>query len=223
LNDSSDGEEDTNETREIIKQGVIPISPSFPSSSEVVQESRGQHSRSKKKVPTFQRTTSAPVSSVSVIKETPLLPKKSSLLRNDISTLEANVSSFQKATPPEDELAKSKPEQLRSSSTPNIGSVVMKNSKGVNSMLSKGANLMLGKRKRKDSIKLVPENDRIFAGQTFYYIPADDIAPVRRVRITKARNFGATWAKEVEFAPYFLFLRLIKFLSHTDIGNSSLT
>jgi DNA polymerase IV len=66
----------------------------------------------------------------------------------------------------------------------------MKNSTGIDSMLRK--------RKRKDPLmKLVPETDRIFAGQTFFYIPADDIAPVRRVRITKARAFGAIWTKEV--------------------------
>jgi DNA polymerase IV len=91
----------------------------------------------------------------------------------------------------------------------------MKNSKGVDSMLSKGGNPKLGKRKRKDSsIKLVPGSERIFAGQTFYYIPADDVAPVRRVRITKARNFGATWTKEVEFFLYYLFLHLSTLVGH---------
>jgi DNA polymerase IV len=58
---------------------------------------------------------------------------------------------------------------------------------------------MLGKkRKRKEQlIKLVPENDRIFAGKIFYYVPPDDNAPVRRLRITRARNYGATWTTEV--------------------------
>jgi len=67
----------------------------------------------------------------------------------------------------------------------------MKNSTGIDSMLNK-------KRKRKDSsVKLVPKNDRILAGKTFFYIPPDDIAPLRRARITKARNFGVAWTKEV--------------------------
>jgi DNA polymerase IV len=190
LDDGSDGEEDTNGVREVLRHAVIPTSSPFPSSSEVVQEGRSQQPRTQTKVPKFHRTTSAPVSIVSVVRETPPLRRKSSLLRYDISTPEINDYRLQKATPPEGDIAKAKPEPARSASTPNIGSVVMKNSTGVKQMLRK--------RKRTDStIKLVPENDRIFAGQTFFYIPADDVAPVRRVRITKARNFGAVWTKEV--------------------------
>lgn len=72
---------------------------------------------------------------------------------------------------------------------PSIGSVVMNNSLGIK--------FMLRKRKRKNPlIKLVPEKDRIFAGQTFLFIPTDDIAPLRRKRIAKARSFGALWTKE---------------------------
>jgi DNA polymerase IV len=77
----------------------------------------------------------------------------------------------------------------------------MKNSTGIDSMLSrKNDSMLTKKRKRNDSsIKLVPENDRIFTGQTFFYIPPDDIALVRKLRITKARNFGAIWTKQVGF------------------------
>ncbi|POS87137.1 hypothetical protein EPUL_001503 [Erysiphe pulchra] len=72
---------------------------------------------------------------------------------------------------------------------PSIGSVVMNNSSGIK--------FMLRKRKRKNPlIKLVPEKDRIFAGQTFLFIPTDDIAPLRRKRIAKARSLGALWIKE---------------------------
>ncbi|TQS34349.1 hypothetical protein Golomagni_05270 [Golovinomyces magnicellulatus] len=72
---------------------------------------------------------------------------------------------------------------------PSIGSVVMKNSTGITSMLRK--------RKREDPlIKSVPEKDRIFTGQTFFYIPADNIAPLRRKSIAKAINYGAVWTKE---------------------------
>ncbi|RKF82540.1 hypothetical protein GcM3_023011 [Golovinomyces cichoracearum] len=72
---------------------------------------------------------------------------------------------------------------------PSIGSVVMKNSTGITSMLRK--------RKREDSlIKSVPVKDRIFTGQTFLYIPTDDIAPLRRERIAKARSYGAVRTKE---------------------------
>ncbi|RKF58122.1 DNA-directed DNA/RNA polymerase mu [Erysiphe neolycopersici] len=72
---------------------------------------------------------------------------------------------------------------------PSIGSVVMNNSSGIK--------FMLRKRKRKSpQIKLVSEKDRIFAGQTFLFIPTNDIAPLRRKRIAKARSFGALWTKE---------------------------
>jgi len=191
LNDSSDEEEDTNPTREIIRRAKAKasVSSSFTGPSEAVQELRTQQLRSKKKVPALQRATSAPIPVTSALNETRSLPRKTSLLRYDISTPEINDSSFPKATPPEGEAVKLRPE--RSASTPNIGSVVMTNSTGIDSMLGK-------KRKRKDSsIKLVRESDRIFAGQTFYYVPPDDVAPVRRIRIAKARSFGATWTKEV--------------------------
>ncbi|RFU35963.1 hypothetical protein B7463_g303, partial [Scytalidium lignicola] len=55
----------------------------------------------------------------------------------------------------------------------------------------------LGKRKRKESsINLVPEDQQIFRGLIFYYIPPNDIAKQRRVQITRAREYGALWEKE---------------------------
>jgi DNA polymerase IV len=145
------------------------------------------------------------------VKGTPALSRKSSLLRYDISTPEINDSSFQNATPPEGELAKGKPEPLCSASTPIIGTLFMKNSTGIDSMLSRKNDSMADKkRKRKDnSIKLVPENDRIFTGKTFFYIPPDDIAPIRKFRITKARNFGAIWTKEVGI--FSLFALVVRY------------
>jgi DNA polymerase IV len=59
---------------------------------------------------------------------------------------------------------------------------------------------MLGKKGQKKkkskevSIKLVPQNERIFKDLTFYYIPPDEKAPFRKFRIQKAREFGVTWA-----------------------------
>lgn len=77
----------------------------------------------------------------------------------------------------------------RSELIPSIGSVVMNNSSGIK--------FMLRKRKRKNSsVKLVPEKDRIFAGQMFLFIPTNDIAPLRRKRIAKAKSYGALWTKE---------------------------
>jgi DNA polymerase IV len=176
---------------------VAPTSSSFTSSSNVVHQRRTQQLKTRKQLPTFHRTASAPVSSAA--KDTPAHSRKSSLLRYDISTPEINDSSFQNVTAPEGEVAKGKPENVRSASTPNIGTLFMKNSTGINSMLSRNKDTMLNKkRKRKDSsLELVPESDQIFAGLTFFYIPPDDKAPVRRFRITKARSFGVMWTKEV--------------------------
>lgn len=139
------------------------------------------------KVPGIHRTTSAPVQSSREVSETSQLPRIQTLLRYDISATSFTEREIQE-TPPTTFIAKSMSE--RSVPTPNIGSVVMKNSTGIKSMLRK--------RKRKDElIKLVPENRRIFSNQTFFYIPPDDIAKDRWLRINRARSFGVEWTKEV--------------------------
>lgn len=53
------------------------------------------------------------------------------------------------------------------------------------------------KRKRKEApLKMAPEERQVFKGLSFFYIPPDDINPTRKLRITKAREHGATWVKE---------------------------
>ena len=193
MGDTSDGEEDTNNTREVIKQATFPQSSSQPF-TEAGQQRRSHESKFRNKAPLIHRTTSAPVSSTTNKK--PEISRKSSLPRYDISTPEINTSSLQVATPSESQLAKAVPQPARSASTPNIGTIVMKNSTGIDSMLGR-------KRKRKEaSIELVPENQRIFAGKTFYYVPSDDKAELRRIRIKRARSFGATWTSEVSMFPF---------------------
>lgn len=88
-----------------------------------------------------------------------------------------------------------KPPPERSILTPNIGSVFMKNSSGIASMLN---NNKAQKRKRKEvKVKMVAENKRIFKGQTFFFFPNDIVAGPRRQRIEAAQRYGATWTKEV--------------------------
>ena len=53
-----------------------------------------------------------------------------------------------------------------------------------------------GKRKRGQSLELVPESQRIFKGLSFYFFPNNDIAPARRARIRKAMEWGAVWVKD---------------------------
>ncbi|KAG5927391.1 hypothetical protein E4U42_002302 [Claviceps africana] len=62
---------------------------------------------------------------------------------------------------------------------------------------SVGARNKSRKRRRGDgSVRLRPEGEQIFKGLRFCYIPNDDVAPVRRLRIGKAREFGAVWTRD---------------------------
>ncbi|KAH8808235.1 hypothetical protein F5884DRAFT_361242 [Xylogone sp. PMI_703] len=74
----------------------------------------------------------------------------------------------------------------------------------------------LGKRKRAEpTIKLVPEDQQIFRGFTFYYIPPNDIAKQRRIQITRAREYGALWEKE--FTPKVTHIVVDKNLTYQDV------
>ncbi|KAI9738919.1 MAG: hypothetical protein M1818_005232 [Claussenomyces sp. TS43310] len=74
------------------------------------------------------------------------------------------------------------------------------------------AESLLGKRKRKEStIKLVPEARQIFKGLKFFYIPNDDVNPVRRVRITKAREYGVDWTRDWHEATHIIAGKKLKF------------
>ncbi|KAF2486929.1 DNA polymerase beta-like protein [Neohortaea acidophila] len=54
----------------------------------------------------------------------------------------------------------------------------------------------VGKRKRDSEIRLVPDDQRIFKSQRFYFFPNSDKHPARKLRIAKAIEFGATWESE---------------------------
>lgn len=58
------------------------------------------------------------------------------------------------------------------------------------------------KRKRAEQIKMVPETDRVLSGLRLFYIPNDDVAPARRARITKAREYGACWVRVISEATH---------------------
>ncbi|KAL8863042.1 MAG: hypothetical protein Q9178_000415, partial [Gyalolechia marmorata] len=53
-----------------------------------------------------------------------------------------------------------------------------------------------GKRKRGRSLELLPEAQQIFRGLKFYFLPNDDVAPARKLRIAKVLERGATWIKQ---------------------------
>ncbi|KAF5011672.1 hypothetical protein FDECE_2247 [Fusarium decemcellulare] len=76
---------------------------------------------------------------------------------------------------------------------------------------SPSPSISMRKRKREPALKLRPEGEQIFKGLAFYYVPDDDIAPARRLRITRAREFGATWARSPRIASHIVVEKHIKF------------
>ncbi|KYK58610.1 DNA-directed DNA polymerase X [Drechmeria coniospora] len=60
------------------------------------------------------------------------------------------------------------------------------------------------KRKRGGGPEVRPEAEQIFKGLVFYYIPDNDIAPARSLRIKKAQEYGARWARQVPTASHIV-------------------
>ncbi|KAK8139856.1 DNA polymerase IV [Apiospora sp. TS-2023a] len=60
------------------------------------------------------------------------------------------------------------------------------------------------KRKKDAPIKMVPEADRCFAGLTFFFFPNSDANGVRKKRIDKAREYGATWTRSLKDATHVI-------------------
>ena len=71
------------------------------------------------------------------------------------------------------------------------------------------------KRKRQTSARpTVPESEQIFRHLRFYYIPNDDIAPTRKLRIGKAQEYGAQWVRDLSSASHIV---VDNRLEYTDI------
>ncbi|KZZ97655.1 DNA polymerase [Moelleriella libera RCEF 2490] len=51
-------------------------------------------------------------------------------------------------------------------------------------------------------VSVRPEKEQIFRNLSFFYIPNDDVAPARRLRIEKAREFGAAWVRTAREATH---------------------
>ncbi|KOC09786.1 DNA polymerase POL4 [Aspergillus flavus AF70] len=52
-----------------------------------------------------------------------------------------------------------------------------------------------GKKKRTSTTKIVPEQHQIFKGLVFFFFPNSDVSPLRRLRIQRAQEYGALWAR----------------------------
>ncbi|KAJ5741729.1 DNA polymerase family X [Penicillium manginii] len=51
-------------------------------------------------------------------------------------------------------------------------------------------------KRKADALKSIPEERQLFKGLVFFFIPNDDIAPARRLRIQRAREYGAQWTRQ---------------------------
>ncbi|KAF4165757.1 hypothetical protein CNMCM6936_007376 [Aspergillus lentulus] len=54
------------------------------------------------------------------------------------------------------------------------------------------------KRRRVIAPRTVPEEQKIFKGLVFFFFPNNDVSPLRRLRIQRAQEYGAIWAKTWE-------------------------
>ncbi|KAK8083074.1 hypothetical protein PG996_001855 [Apiospora saccharicola] len=70
------------------------------------------------------------------------------------------------------------------------------------------------KRKEDAPIKMVPEADRCFANLVFFFFPNSDANGVRKKRIDKAREYGATWTRSLKDATHVI---VDKGLTYADL------
>ncbi|KAI9710992.1 MAG: hypothetical protein M1820_002430 [Bogoriella megaspora] len=75
------------------------------------------------------------------------------------------------------------------------------------------------KRKRAGNIRIVPEDQQVFKSLLFYFFPNNDIDAARRMRITKAIEYGACWIKDWDISVTHIIMdrdlnysHLLKFL-----------
>ncbi|PIB01141.1 DNA polymerase lambda [Cercospora beticola] len=117
---------------------------------------------------------------------------------------EANQDATINSSPPKNSAARERRSVVPSSTDPKSANVPPKPPlpRGLRQTVSDissgqrskpGTTQVTGKRKREASIKLVPEAIQVFRDLHFYFFPNNDSAPARRMRITKAREYGAVW------------------------------
>jgi DNA polymerase IV len=150
-----------------------------------------------------KRTPSAPLIGARpdnpiIIEATPAGPNiKPQLQRPAVEPLESGIGD----TPIPDSTCASRQAPQRSNSTPLPASRRLRS--GIKED-SPSIGLALKKRKREAAVKQVPESERLFQGFKFYYIPDDDIHPARRMRIAKAREYGADWTRNISDATHVI-------------------
>ncbi|KAJ0386864.1 hypothetical protein COL922a_003484 [Colletotrichum nupharicola] len=162
--------------------------------------------------PTLAGTTSAPTSTATplvelrrkdVIERTPLAEIKGPG-RKDRGAPPAADTSFVEDTPIPDSSSRQPlqplPTLTRIAATPltakqHLLAHVADNSPSI---------MAMKKRKREPSLKLVPEVQQVLRGMRLYFIPNDDIAPARKIRIRKSQEYGASWVRNLEDATHVI-------------------
>lgn len=99
----------------------------------------------------------------------------------------------------------------RSNTTPMLPS---KRLLGMTDEESPSPSVVMKRRKREPSVKLRPEEERVFQGLSFFYVPDNDIALARRLRITRAREYGALWTRTPITATHII---VDKSINYNDI------
>ncbi|RDW88852.1 hypothetical protein BP6252_00884 [Coleophoma cylindrospora] len=199
-----DDEVDDNDVRSILRNSEplsVPASVSSRISNSWMLSQRPRTPTLLKKLPPhLSKVESAPTPassrSVQVVKETPI-PRIAALRASfgAATTPASSEPSLIKETPLGPSIFRPGAER-RSISTPILGASTSSLALATVSVVSA---TMVNKRKRKfGSITLKPDHELRLKGLVFYYIPPDDTAPARRKQIVRAREHGATWAKELQ-------------------------
>ncbi|RYP23083.1 hypothetical protein DL765_001338 [Monosporascus sp. GIB2] len=131
-----------------------------------------------------------------IIKVTPRNPSS----RLGAAGIADNTPNFDEEIIPES--ARPDPKPAHSFLQPLLRSRIARHTSGLT--LDNSPSTSTAKRKKQARLKLLPENQQIFRGLRFYYIPNDDANGVRAAQITKARERGATWVRTLKEATHII-------------------
>ncbi|KAF5636445.1 DNA polymerase IV [Fusarium sp. NRRL 25303] len=203
---SSDDELDTDQQKERMRSRrffAVKARPRPPAKESVVLDLTNSEAQKSRVTP--RRVTSlptpAPADRTKIIKGTPMTAIGQKTRLGTLMNQRSAGAILVDDTPIPDSTRQTRRTLPRSGSTPlfpsgrNLGQTVGD---------SPSPSLAMKKRKRESTINLKPESEQIFKGLTFHYIPDDDVAPARRLRITKAREFGATWVRTPRIATHIV-------------------
>lgn len=170
-------------------------------------------SKPKSKIPTIPRTqpiatTSTPLSKTSrldIIKATPGTHNlRKAALHNTTDAANVSDASFVVTETPQPSTSSARPAPpslQRSATLPTPSSARLVSSP---TQQSPSGTSSTRKRKRKSDKATVPEADQILRTLSFFYIPNDDVAPARRLRIARAQEYGAKWVRSLNEATHVI-------------------